>query len=130
MTSYNKPSSTFSTIFKRKILENTCLENMKMVNDAAIYESPDLRGGYLINSVIGTYHIHENNITKYLSSNFIIENLDEKKKIFFLAKENNIHLGNDWLKTQFLITINYYFENNKYSFLTFVKFTNGEFKIM
>lgn len=115
MTKYKKPSSTFTTVFNRVALEKAELSKMKMVNDASIYMRALVWGGaYIINSIIGTYRIHDNNITKYLSSNFIIENLEEKKIIRDMAKLNYIFLDINWLKIQYFLTIDYYFKNNKY----------------
>lgn len=116
MTRYRKPNSTFTTVFRRSSLEKAGLSSMKMVNDASIYMRALLCGNIcVIDGVIGVYRIHSTNITKSLTAQFIIENLEEKKEIWNLSQKLGIRLSPDWLKKQFLVTTLYYFNNNKYT---------------
>lgn len=113
---YKKPSSTFTAVFKKEVLEKVKLSEMKMVNDTSIYLRALLHGNpYFLNDVVGVYRIHGNNITYSCSVQFIIDNLEEKYKIGILAKER-FNLDDEqfenWLFEQFYITIIYYLENS------------------
>lgn len=110
---YDKPLSTFPTIFKRIALINGDIGDMKMVNDASIYLRSLLYGDvYLMSESIGVYRVHDANITKSLSSAFIIENMEEKKYINDQATRLGILTEPDWLKKQFMLTVNYYFRSS------------------
>jgi len=107
---YNKPQSTFPTLFKRKSLEMAGIAEMEMVNDVSIYMRMLLYGGaYILEDVIGVYRVHDSNITKSLSSDFIIENLNEKKYIFEKGTAQSVISDESWMKRQFFLTIRYYF---------------------
>ncbi len=120
---YSKPQSTFSTVFKQSVLEQSNVSNMKMVNDASIYMRSLLYGdAYIMEDIIGTYRIHDTNITKSLTPNFIIENLDEKRYIY----EESVRLkllnrDSIWLEKQIKLTISYYFSSSKVDVLDFFK---------
>ncbi|PPL00254.1 glycosyltransferase family 2 protein [Parapedobacter indicus] len=111
---YDKPVSTFPTVFRRSALVDSQIGSMKMVNDAAIYMRSLLYGDvYLMNESIGVYRVHDSNITKSLSSDFIIENMEEKKYINNQAVRLGILTEPDWLKKQWMLTVNYYFRSSK-----------------
>lgn len=117
MTRYKKPNSTFTTMFRRASLDKAGLFTMKMVNDASIYMRALLCGNmYVMDDIIGVYRVHDGNITNNLTAQFIIDNLEEKKKIWDLSRERGICLSPDWLKKQFLVTTIYFFNNNRYTF--------------
>lgn len=119
---YDKPQSTFPTVFKRSVLIQAEIERMKMVNDAAIYLRSLLYGDvYQMNDLVGVYRIHDTNITKSLSSDFIIENLNEKKYVYEKAISLGIIDDVDWMTNQFLLTINYYFRSSRPYFSDFFK---------
>lgn len=111
---YPKPFSTFTTIFSKEYLEKAQLKNMKMVNDSSIYMRALLfGGGYIMKENIGVYRIHQNNITKKLDIDFIIQNLEEKKYILSYLKQNKIKIDySSWWRKQLYITIYYYIYNN------------------
>ncbi|RDC54266.1 glycosyltransferase family 2 protein [Pedobacter chinensis] len=111
---YSKPQSTFPTLFKRKSLELAGVKEMEMVNDVSIYMRMLLYGGaYILDDFIGVYRVHDNNITKSLTSDFIIENLDEKKYIFGKGKDQNVISDKNWMTKQFFLTISYFFSYSK-----------------
>jgi len=115
MIEYPKPLSTFSTVFSKNALKNVGLANMKMVNDAAIFMRAFLYGDFtILSDTIGVYRIHDSNITKNLSSEFIIENLCEKYNVYKMAGSFGLNLSPQWIKDQFNLTESYYFKNSLY----------------
>lgn len=113
---YNKPQSTFPTIFKRNALELAGVAKMEMVNDVSIYMRTLLYGSaYIMDEVVGVYRIHDNNITKSLTADFIIENLSEKKYIYTKGLAQGVITDKGWLSKHFLLTITYFFKYSKTS---------------
>lgn len=111
---YSKPQSTFPTLFKRKSLLLAGVDQMEMVNDVSIYMRMLLYGGaYILQDYIGVYRVHDNNITKSLTSDFIIENLDEKNYIFGRGVEQKVITDSEWMRRQFFLTVRYYFTYSK-----------------
>lgn len=114
---YPKPQSTFTTIFNKKILEYVNLNEVKMVNDTIIYLRALLGGNpEFIKNIVGVYRIHNNNISKGCSSDFIIQNLDEKYKIYNLARNMSDFrdkITKNWLNEQIFLTIDYYISESK-----------------
>lgn len=111
---YDKPQSTFPTVFKRSSLVEAEIGQMKMVNDAAIYLRSLLYGDvFQMDEPVGVYRIHDTNITKSLSSDFIIENLDEKKYVYDKAIDSGVINDINWINEQYLLTVEYYFRWSK-----------------
>lgn len=110
-TEYMKPNSTFTTMFKRQVIEK--FKDMAILNDSSIYMNALLYGNaYILEDVIGVYRIHNSNITFNLDLDFLIDNLEEKKKIYNKLK---IVLDNDkayeWFEKQVDLTVRYYIDN-------------------
>lgn len=54
-----------------------------MVNDAPIYMRALMAGDiYIMKDVIGVYREHSQNISKSLPTDFLIANIEEKRKIY------------------------------------------------
>lgn len=109
---YMKPNSTFSTVFRRSILEKSEIKKMKMVNDSSIYLRGLISGGkiFVNEKIIGIYRIHSKNITFNIKADFLIENLDEKKYIYNKIKEEKIfNNANYWFEKQVILTVGYFF---------------------
>lgn len=109
---YMKPNSTFTTIFRKSILKKSKINNMKMVNDSSIYLRGLISGGkvFVNQNIIGIYRIHSKNITFNIKADFLIENLDEKKYIYNIIKENKIFNNvNYWFEKQVMLTVGYFF---------------------
>lgn len=131
---YPKPASTLTTLFKRKMLLEMDILNMEMVNDVSIYLRSLLVGDAgFIDTVAGVYRIHNNNITFSLSSDFLIENLNEKVAIKNLAREQYEEVKvEEWLHDNILNTVSYYFNNSAkklkdyQSILNWVKLNSSE----
>lgn len=51
---YKKPHSTFTALFKKKVLEKLDFENMLMMNDSSIYlRSLLINDAYILKNIIG-----------------------------------------------------------------------------
>lgn len=111
---YMKSNSTFTTVFRKKSLQEANFENVSMVNDSSIYLRALLSGNaYVLDCISGVYRVHSKNISFNLNVDFIIENLIEKEKVYQEIKSRNI-LENpeEWLKNQILLTTEYFVQNN------------------
>jgi glycosyltransferase involved in cell wall biosynthesis len=111
---YGRPLSTFPTIFRREALLSAEIELMVMVNDASIYLRSLLYGDvYIMDDIVGVYRIHNSNITKSLTADFITQNLDEKKYVYNKAVVAGIVNNRGWMRKHFMLTISYYFRSSK-----------------
>ena len=110
-TKYMKPNSTFPTVFRRDIIDK--IENMEMLNDSSIYLHSLLYGdAYILDDVAGVYRIHKSNITFNLKVDFLIDNLDEKKKIYFKLRDKIEEINaRAWWHEQIDLTLKYYVNN-------------------
>lgn len=123
---YMKSNSTFTTVFSKDALEKAKFDQMEMVNDSSIYLRALLAGdAYILDEISGIYRVHSKNITFSLKTDFIIENLIEKKKVYDEIKQRELIENPDiWLKNQILLTAKYYVENNKIEGKDFEKLIN------
>ncbi|MDD3184941.1 MAG: glycosyltransferase family 2 protein [Anaerostipes sp.] len=120
---YQKPYSTFTTIFKRSKLEESHFKDVEMVNDSTIYLRALLCGnGYILTDIIGIYRVHEVNISKNLDVEFLIDNLEEKRRISEIIKKNEyIFNADEWWMNQFKMTIEYFISFSKVNMSDFEK---------
>lgn len=112
---YMKSNSTFTTIFRNKSLIDANFCDVEMVNDSTIYLRALLSGNaYILDTISGIYRVHSKNISFNLSAEFVIENLNEKKKIYEEIKARKLlKEPEEWLKNQTLLTTTYFIQNNK-----------------
>lgn len=122
---YPKPQSTFTTVFNKNVLKKVNFNEIKMVNDTIIYLRALLGGNpAFIKNIVGVYRVHNNNISKGCSSDFIIQNLDEKYKVYSLF--NNIdkfknEITGEWLNEQVFLTVDYYLSESPNNFKDYIK---------
>lgn len=113
---FPKPASTLTTLFKRECLIKMGILDMKMVNDASIYLRSLLVGDAgFIDEIVGVYRIHGDNITFNLSSEFIIENLEEKLQIKNIAINQYGYDKKEmerWMDYNAYTTISYFLSNS------------------
>ena len=114
---YMKSNSTFTTICKKECLENANFNDVEMVNDSSIYLRALLAGdAYILDTISGVYRVHSQNITFNLKLDFIIDNLEEKRKVYDEIKQRKLLDNSDeWLKEQVLLTSVYYIKYNSVS---------------
>lgn len=107
---YNKPHSTFTTVFRKDSLEKSGLLKMNMVNDMAIYMRSLIEGNvFFMDDSIGVYRQHPTNISKRISGNFIIDNLLEKLSVCKRIIDNKwFDFVDEWWLEQVKITVSYY----------------------
>ena len=107
---YQKPYSTFTTIFKKDALIRANFENVNMINDSIIYMRALMAGDiYIMKDVIGVYREHGQNISKALPLEFLIENIDEKRKIYkILELKNKKGRWCEWYIDQIQSTVGYF----------------------
>lgn len=112
---YMKSNSTFTTVFRKTDLEKANIKEVKMLNDSSIYLRALLVGdAYILRTISGVYRIHSKNISSNLDVEFIIENLEEKYKIYEeIVKRNLLNNPKEWLKNQVLLTISFFVKFNK-----------------
>ena len=113
-TEYMKSNSTFTSIFRKKSLEDANFKDVEMVNDSTIYLRALLAGNaYILDCISGIYRVHSKNISFNLKVDFIIENLIEKKKVYEEIKIRGLlKEPEEWLEKQILLTTSYFVENN------------------
>ena len=108
----DKPRSTFSTVFSREKLEESCAFEMEMFNDSSIYLRALLSGdAYISEDVWGVYFLHDENISKSINCKFIVDNMEEKFKVHQLML-NDGYKDKFWIVDQYHLTINYFFNGN------------------
>lgn len=115
MIKYVKPTSTFPAAFRRKTLVKAQFKEMTMMNDTSIYLRALMMGGktFINKKIIGIYRIHTSNETFNPQSDFIIKNLEEKRKIYEYLKENNtLQNLDDWYAKQIEKTVNHFLRSN------------------
>ena len=112
-----KPQSTFPTIFRKDSLDKAGFSTMKMMNDTAIYMRALLEGdGYFDSNIVGAYRVHSSNISKCLTSDFILDNLNETKFVYEKCKTLLRPLDKKWLKDEYFSKVKYYFIFNSFKF--------------
>ena len=112
---YKKPNSTFPAMFRRETLKKNGILEMDMINDSSIYLRSLISNGrvYLLEDIVGIYRIHNSNVTKNLKVDFVLENINEKKKIYDFLKEYVKEIDSkEWLEKQVSFTIYYYLTNS------------------
>lgn len=119
-----KPCSTFTTVFRKASLVAAGIDQMEMVNDMPIYMRCLLTSGkvYIMEQAIGIYRIHSSNISKRISPDFLIENLEEKKKVFLQIKKTQLFpTYNYWWLRQIDGTLSYYVYGSCPDFISYNK---------
>lgn len=112
-------------IIKREALEFAEYQNMEILNDTTIFLRALLYGPMgFIKETSAQYLVHGNNISFSCNVNFIIQNLEEKYKVYKLIEKHfdfDESKRKDWLLKQADITIIYFIVGSKPSFLDFCK---------
>ena len=114
MTRYKKPTSLFPAAFRKKAMIQSNFKEMTMMNDTSIYLRALMIGGktFINKKSVGIYRVHGANDTFNTEPDFIIKNLEEKKKIYnYLKKHNVIPNVNEWYAEQISITVKHHLRN-------------------
>lgn len=111
---YDKPSSSFPAMFRRSMLETAGFADMQMMNDSSIYLRALCFGdAYFLDMIAGIYVLHKSNISTALPHDFLMENLEEKKRIYFLAKAQYDCDVSKWYRDQVYSSVRYYFAGTR-----------------
>ena len=99
---------------------------MKMMNDSSIFLNAMQKNKMLIlNNPIGFYRQHSANITLNLKPEFIIENMEEKKKVYLNLKKVNAIANIDyWWYQQNKLTLEYFIKGSRPSVRNYLKMIN------
>lgn len=112
MSTLAKPNSTFPAVFNVKKLTEACIMDMQILNDTQIW----LRGFFagdvlLLSDYVGVYRVHDGSIGYNLDTNLILDNLDEKMRLFRTKGFPVTRI--EWIVFQISITLNYYFSSSE-----------------
>lgn len=116
MIKYVKPTSTFPAAFRRKTLVKAQFKEMTMMNDTSIYLRALMMGGktFINKKIVGIYRIHAGNYTSSPQSDFIIKNLEEKRRIYEYLRQNYAFRNLDgWYAKRVGKTVNYFLRNSR-----------------
>lgn len=104
-----KPCPSFA-IFRRSSLISADIDHMDMVNDCPLYLRALLAGDiYIMKEPVGVYRIHSRNISKNISADFIIENMEEKNYVYQKLKCYNPSFGlSHWWYRMLRLTFDYF----------------------
>lgn len=124
-SSINYPIPSISaSVFRKKVLEKAKYEEMKNLNDSAIFLRTILYGNMaFFNESKVECVVDEKNDSNY-ETNFIIDNLDEKIKVHKIAEEENKYSKEEvkkWLLEQLDITIIDFIKKSKPNFFKYRK---------
>ncbi len=129
---YTKPTSTFTTIFRKEPLDQINFKDVEMMNDSIIYSYSLVSNDNQIeleNKIIGFYRIHSINISANLKIEFMIDNLEENKRIANILKEKNIIPHPEiWWRNKILTLANYYIRESKPKIKDYLKLRNWCFR--
>ena len=107
---FKKPHSTFTTVFRKETLLSSGVADMRMLNDMPLYmRSLTAEGSvFFMDDTIGVYRIHNANISKSMTWNFIQSNLEEKFHVKKIIEQKNLFSDIErwWIK-QIEITMSY-----------------------
>ncbi len=122
--SFPKPIISVAVI-RRKALESAKFEEMKILNDSTIFLRTILYGPVgFIKKPQAEYLIHGNNISFSCKTDFIIDNLEEKFKVFKIVEEKKMYNKEQldkWIENQLDITIIYFINGSKPNYFNFRK---------
>ena len=87
-STYFKPQSTLSAVFRKSALDKHMFSDLRMINDTCIYLLGIIPGNvFLFNKAVAAYRVHCNNISKSRFSLYFIKDcLETKRDIFYIAR--------------------------------------------
>lgn len=114
---YNKPLSSFPTLFRKSCLEEQkFLEQIEM-SDASIYLLALLSGdAYILDDYVGVYRVHCRSLTTKKSSPVWITNVLKQKEFIFLKIKDKIKQPGEWWCRHFFTTYRFYSNTSKSRF--------------
>lgn len=112
MYDIRKPNSTFPAVFDLKKYKKMNAQEMKILNDTSIYLRGFLGGDvYFCKEFVGVYRVHSGSMSKSLSIDYIIDNMNEKITMSkYLTPEIN---RQRWIRKQVAVTYFHYLNESK-----------------
>ena len=106
---YDKPLSSFPTVFRKKSLDNQRFLDQIEMSDLSIYFLALLDGdAFILDDYVGVYRVHSRSLTtKKSSSAWILDVLRQKKCIFDKIK-NKIKEPEVWWCRHYFVTYHFY----------------------
>ena len=102
---YNKPLSTFTTVFRRINL----MDKKVFFNDSSLYLYALTKGNALLTDFnVGYYCVHDNNISSQISKEFMLDVLDSKYHIYQVIKELVDWNAFKWWNDQLIISSKFF----------------------
>ena len=114
---YNKPLSSFPTLFRKDSLDAQCFMDQIEMSDVSLYLLALLSGdAFIIDDYVGVYRIHSRSLTTKRSSPvWIINVLKQKEYIYGKIKSEIKHPGEWWIR-HFFMTYRFYANTSKNRF--------------
>lgn len=108
-TSLPKPTSTFTSVFRRSSLDAAGLVKTSGVGDSALYLRALLAGGAaFVHRPIGVYRLHSASMTVVgPPPHTIVHTLEEKKAIYESLDARGWGMAPRWLADQCMVTVGY-----------------------
>lgn len=109
-TKQSSPLSTFTAMFSKRMLIKCGIADMKMINDMSLYMRSLLSGHvYFMKAYIGVYRVHSGSISKRITGQFVIANLEEKLAVYKIIVRRSLFDNYDqWWLNQMDVTVSYY----------------------
>ncbi len=110
---YNKPVSTFTSVFRADALRSGGIEESIQVDDRVIYLRALLGGDFwLLSEHVGVYRVHESNFSRTVSADFTITLHRENRMIYDeICRRALLALPMEWWYAQAWIVLRFYIQN-------------------
>lgn len=111
---YDKPLSSFPTLFRKKSLEEQDFLNQIEMSDVSLYLLALLSGdAFILDDYVGVYRVHSRSLTTKRSSPLWILNVLRQKEYILGKIRNRINNPQDWWKRHFFVTYGFYAYTSK-----------------
>lgn len=111
---YNKPLSSFPTVFRKKSLEEQDFLNQIEMSDVSIYLLALLSGNaFILDDYVGVYRVHSRSLTTKKSSPTWIINVLRQKEYILKKIHDKISNPKEWWLRHFFITYRFYANTSK-----------------
>lgn len=109
-TKFNKPLSTFTTVFRR----NSLIDEGVYFNDSSLYLEALLHGNcYIVGDIVGNYCVHASNMTSNVPLTFISEVIRSKYEVYCRLKKRVKWNPRSWWINQLIITSKVYIRSDE-----------------
>ena len=111
---YDKPLSSFPTVFRKSVLEEQNFYDQKEMSDVSLYMLGLLGGNaYIIPDFVGVYRVHSRSLTKKKSSPVWIQGVMEQKESIWLKIRDRISHPSKWWLHHFSLSYAFFSHTSK-----------------